>query len=76
MQVPELDHSVVPASGEPSPIGTDLECMYRSPMRLLRPDAYSTFDLPPADSSITASTEEYLSTWDSKRQHKLDLDVL
>src|SRR2546422_10551757 len=57
LQVPDSDGPVLPAAGQPAPIGTHLERLHGPLMRLLHPHALPTLDLPPAYHPVTASTD-------------------
>jgi len=63
VEVPKLDGPVIAATGQPSAIGTHLERLHRSLMRLSHPHTLATLHLPPAQRTVTASTNELLSTW-------------
>src|SRR5438046_6888425 len=58
LEVPEHDGSMIPAAGQPAPIGTDLECMHRALMGFSHPYALPAMNIPPAQPAITASTEQ------------------
>src|SRR5437879_10108251 len=60
LEVPEHNGSVIPATGEPAPLGTHLERLHHPPMGLLHPHTLSAVDLPPAQPAITASTDQHL----------------
>src|SRR2546421_7800809 len=60
LQVPDGDGAVLPATGQPAPIGTQLERLHGPLMRLLHPHAFSALHVPPAQSPVTASTEHRL----------------
>src|SRR2546422_1199610 len=62
MQVPEHDGPVIPATGEPAPIGTHLQRPDRPLMPLLHPPARPAVHLPPAEHAVTASTDQQLPT--------------
>src|SRR6266487_1184616 len=61
-QVPEPDGSVIPATGQPGAIGAHLERLHRPLMRLSHPHALFILHLPPAQPTITASTDKPLPT--------------
>src|SRR5260370_35746434 len=48
LEVPERDGSIIPATGQPAPIGTHLEPPDRPLMPLLHPHALPALHLPPA----------------------------
>src|SRR2546423_6045367 len=67
VQVPERDGPIIPAAGQPAPIGTHLERLDCPLMRLLIPVPQTGFphalpavDLPPAQPPVTASTDKPL----------------
>src|SRR5260370_12350068 len=60
LEVPEPDRSVLAATGEPAAIGTDLEPMYDPLMRFSHPHARAARQVPPAQSTVTASTDQQL----------------
>src|SRR5205823_14549795 len=60
VQVPEHDGPVIPATGEPAPIGTHLERLHHPLMRFLHPHALPAVHLPPAQHAVTASSEQQL----------------
>ena len=78
LEVPEPDGPVIPATGQPAPIGTHLECLHRSLMRLSIPVAFNCrrcrgprqgsrthsplCTSPPAQRPITAPTDQPLPT--------------
>src|SRR5256712_4122538 len=63
LQVPDGDGPVLPATGQPASIGTQLERLHGPLMRLLHPHALSAVHVPPAQSPITASTDHQFPTW-------------
>src|SRR5260370_37924545 len=60
LEVPEPDRSVIAATGEPAAIGTDLERLYDPLMRFSHPHARAARQVPPAQSTVTASTDQQL----------------
>src|SRR2546421_9101944 len=62
LQVPEPDGPVIPAAGQDSPIGSSLERLHRSLMRLSHSHALPTLHLPPTQRTIIASTDKPLSS--------------
>jgi hypothetical protein len=69
LEVPEPDGPVIPATGQPAPIGTHLERLHGSLMRLSIPvpqtgfpHTLATLHLPPAQRTITAPTDQPLPT--------------
>ncbi len=71
LELPERDRPVIAATGQLAAIGTHLERLHGSPMRLLHLHALPTLDLPPAQPAVTASTDQQLPTWDpdQRRDH-------
>src|SRR3989440_4547817 len=62
LQVPDGDGSILPATGQPASIGTQLERLHRPLMGLSHPHAFSTLHVPPAQSPVTASTDHQFPT--------------
>src|SRR6266516_8153921 len=60
LEVPEPDRSVIPATGDSFAIGTDLERLHDPLMGFSHPHARSTRQVPPAQPTVTASTEQQL----------------
>src|SRR3989442_2146020 len=58
VQVPQGDGSVIPATGQPAPIGTSPERTDRPLMRLSHLHALPAVHIPPAQHTITASTDQ------------------
>src|SRR5258708_13114055 len=58
LEVPEPDRSVIAATGQQAFIGTDLEGLHRPLMGFSHPYALPAVNIPPAQSAITASTEQ------------------
>src|SRR6266516_3339942 len=52
LEVPEHDGPVIPATGEPAPIGTHLERLHRPLMRFSLPHAHPAVHLPPAQPAV------------------------
>src|SRR5437879_5192914 len=63
LQVPERDSPIIAATGEPAAIGAHLECMHRALMGFSHLYALPAVNIPPAQHSVTASTDELLPTW-------------
>src|SRR2546421_2626085 len=63
LQVPERDSPIIAATGEPAAIGAHLECMHRALMGFSHLYALPAVNIPPAQHSVTASTDERLPTW-------------
>src|SRR5258706_4004361 len=61
-EVPEPDRSVIAATGQQAFIGTELEGLYRPLMGFSHPYALPAVNIPPAQSAITASTEQACPT--------------
>src|SRR5260221_12225815 len=62
LEFPERDDPVIPATGQPTAIGTPLERLDCPLMRFSHPHALPAVHLPPAHPAVTASTEHQLST--------------
>src|SRR2546421_3690515 len=62
LEVPQRDGPVIPATGEPAPIGTHLERLHRPLMRFSLPHAHPAVHLPPAQPAVAASTDQQLPT--------------
>src|SRR3989442_15703793 len=62
LQGPERDGPIIPATGQNAPIGTHLERLDCPLMRFSHQHALPAVHLPPAQPTITASTEQQLST--------------
>src|SRR4051794_4783438 len=63
LEVPERDSPIIAATGEPAAIGAHLECMHRALMGFSHLYALPAVNIPPAQHSVTASTDELLPTW-------------
>src|SRR5258708_11667084 len=57
LEVPQDDGPVIPATGQPAPIGTSPERTDRPLMRLSHPHALPALHIPPAQHAVTASTD-------------------
>src|SRR5258708_9796619 len=58
VHIPEPDGPIIAATGEPVAIGTDLEGLHLPLMGFSHPQARSALHLPPAQPTVTASTEQ------------------
>src|SRR5437764_459339 len=63
LEVPERDSPIIAATGEPAAIGAHLECMHRALMGFSHLYALPAVNIPPAQHSVTTSTDELLPTW-------------
>src|SRR6266567_7524378 len=59
-ELPEMDGSVIAATGQLATIGTHFDRVYRSLMRLSHSQALPAGHLPPAQPAVTASTDQPL----------------
>src|SRR6266699_5495186 len=59
VQIPEGNGPVVPATGQPAPIGTHLEPLHRSLMRSPYPYALFALDIPPVKPPIAAPADQH-----------------
>src|SRR2546421_320627 len=62
LEVPERNSPIIAATGEPAAIGAHLECMHRALMGFSHLYALPAVNIPPAQHSVTASTDELLPT--------------
>src|SRR5713226_6265595 len=62
VQIPEHNGSIIPAARQSAAIRTHLERLDGPLMRFSHPHALPALHLPPAHHSVTASTEQQLST--------------
>src|SRR3989440_8214421 len=62
VQVPDRDGPVLPATGQPASIGTQLERLDGPLMRFSLPHALPAVHLPPAQPAVAASTDKPLPT--------------
>src|SRR6266487_646167 len=60
LELPEMDGSVIAATGQLATIGTHFDRVYRSLMRLSHSQALPAGHLPPAQPTVTASTDQHL----------------
>src|SRR5437667_11708843 len=58
VHIPEPDGPIIAATGDSFAIGADLEGLHRPLMGFSHPQARSARQVPPAQSAITASTDE------------------
>src|SRR5438132_6667941 len=60
LELPDVDGPVIAATGQPAAIGTDLERLHDPLMGFSHPHARSTRQVPPAQPTVTASTDQEL----------------
>src|SRR5713101_8972451 len=61
LEIPDVDGPVVPATGEPAPIGTHLQRLHRSLMRPAHLYTLPMLHIPPAQHAITVTTDQHRS---------------
>src|SRR5258708_18263553 len=59
LQFPDADSAIVPTTGKPPAIGTHLERLDGSLVRLARLHAFPAVPVPPAEHPIAAATDQY-----------------
>ena len=62
VQVPEHDGSIIPATGQPTPIGTHLQRPDRPLMGLAHLRTLLSGELPPAQQAVAAAADQQLPT--------------
>ena len=59
LQLPDIDGAIVPATGERAAIGTHLERLDCSLVRMARVHARAALDVPPAEHAVAVTADQH-----------------
>src|SRR5579864_1338153 len=63
LQLPDVDSTIVPATGQRAAIGTHLERLDCPLVRPARMHALSALDVPPAEHTVAATADQHRAGW-------------